>query len=229
MSAAFVATCQSTGIDASTTTTGSMDSTLANFIAIEVSDYAAAGIGTLTDTYGNTWHPCSIYTDGSLCRVRIYYAINPTVGSGHTFTYSGVTPYAALVVVSYSGMDITAPFDAENGASSLSTGNITPGSAGEVIIAALCNNDAGSPTYSVSGGSLAIRGQVTKTINNFGAALADEIQTSATVVGATFAGTATASESTIASFKAAGGGKLFQTCTLSGLQTGGTLFTNPLG
>ncbi len=124
-------------------TTAAINTTGANLIIFAVAFYNAGGtqVGTLSDSKGNTWTALTSHANGSITS-RLYYCYNPTVGSGHTFSYTSVTfgIYGCLTVAAFSGF-AASPFDLENGAtatsaSSISTGSITPSQARTVVFAA---------------------------------------------------------------------------------------------
>ena len=81
----------------------------------------------------NTWHKLTIQgrTD-SPRQIRLYYAYNATVGTGHTFTVDGTANFPSMSIAWYHGVQLSSdPFIAENGntvlfSSSLSTGAVTP-------------------------------------------------------------------------------------------------------
>jgi hypothetical protein len=57
---------------------------------------------------------------------RLYYAANPTVGSGHTFSYTGASNFSSIFVAAFSGVATSSPFDKENGATSSATNGSRP-------------------------------------------------------------------------------------------------------
>jgi hypothetical protein len=110
----------------------------------------------LIDSKGNTWVPRTEYGVSTDRLVRTFYALNPTVGSGHTFTYdtTGLAPSIAVIAVrSDAG---SAAFDQENGATTTTVattqpGSVTPSENGELLVAGysgysqgIVNNDLGA-------------------------------------------------------------------------------------
>lgn len=95
----------------------------------------------------NTWNALTEQGGGE----AMFYAYNPTVGSGHTFTCTA--PYAYCMVSTWSGTSTASTvLDAQNGANSgssnvtsLAIGSITPGTTGELIISGW-NWSQGPPT-----------------------------------------------------------------------------------
>jgi hypothetical protein len=120
----------------------SLDTTGANLLIAITHDYEPTAAGTLTDSKGNTWTPLTAYTRAGATRQRIYYVTNsPTVGSGHTITYTVTNIYGVVTFLAFSGAHATAPFDTENGGGFSNTtfqaGSVTPAVDGSLILAAL--------------------------------------------------------------------------------------------
>lgn len=203
--AALVASAAAGG-DGSTSTTAGINTTGADLIMVCVGGLVPAS-GTLTDSKGNTWQALTVF--GSVNnKSRWYYAINPTVGAAHTFTFTNSSAFCSLAVLAFSGADTTAPFDQENGASASSVtshqpGSVTPTVNDEVLVATL-SFDA-SNTISVNS-SFTISDQVDLG-TCYGIAAAYKIQTSAGAENPTFSwGSSATVSAAIATFKAAAGG-----------------------
>jgi len=123
-------------------TSGSINTTGANLLVVSVSWYNPIDpTPTLTDSKSNTWTALTTRSGGNISN-KIYYCYGGTVGTGHTFTWSGSTIYPSINVSAWSGISAS-PFDVENGAgtasswASLSTGSVTPSQANTLVIAAL--------------------------------------------------------------------------------------------
>lgn len=146
---------------ASTYTTPSMDTTGASLLVLVVS-YVATVTPTISDSKSNTWTALTAKSVSGQQSSRIYYAANPTVGSGHTFTVTGSSILSTGIAFAFSGITASSPFDQENGASlagsgtTLSCGSITPSVNGELIIAGF-SSGASSATL----GQVAIDPRVT--------------------------------------------------------------------
>ncbi len=117
-------------------TTDPIDTTGANLIVLGFSFYIGSGGGSLSDSFGNTWTQIA-GTGAGFNSFAMYYCASPTVGSGHTFTFSGNT-FPGITVSAYSGLDV-APFDAETnnsstGSATVSPGSITPAQADELFV-----------------------------------------------------------------------------------------------
>jgi hypothetical protein len=115
--------------DSSTVT---LDTTGANFIIAGAVHLDGATFITFTDTKGNTWTPLTEYSSGGGGignNLRFYYCENPIVGTGHGFTYAGISMAGAgVAVAAYTGVKTTSAFDVENGSGSMSATTIQPGS-----------------------------------------------------------------------------------------------------
>ncbi len=192
-----------------TFTSTSLDSTGATLLVASLSDYQAVTASVLTDSKSNTWD-CSTITARSVTgaqRNRLCFSINPTVGTGHTFTVTASgTFYPGLCVAVYSNIKTTLPFDQQNGnsnasTSTLSTNSITPGVDNELIVAALGMADATQSTVSMS--SMTKRKELAKGADHFGCAIGDKNQTTATTTSETWTAAAGGNglAASIASFK----------------------------
>lgn len=159
---AFSLIAHTVGAQGGSTTTPAIDTTGANLIVVTVGCFgASAGI---SDSKGNTWTALTSRGAANFF-TRIYYCLNPTVGSGHTFTQGSGFP--TVCVTAWSGAHATSVFDVENGATanpvtSLATGSVTPANANSLVIASIGASD------STTAGSLAISGGFTISDKSFG-------------------------------------------------------------
>jgi hypothetical protein len=118
------------------TTTSAINTTGANLIVLSVAYFAT--LSTVSDSKGNPWTPLTERTTGSTAKHRLYYALAPAVGPGHTFTVSGASIFAGMVVLAFT--DTFVPiFESQNGAAgstgtSVATGSLTPTTNGSLII-----------------------------------------------------------------------------------------------
>lgn len=139
------------------TTTVPIDTTGANFMAVGVATFPGGTGGTLTDSKGNTWTPLTQPTSAGLNAVQIFYCYGGTVGTLHTFTYTGVNVYSAVTVQAWSNM-ASSPFDVQNSfglsssSSTIQPGSVTPSQANSVIITALGNENNSAGTISIDSG-----------------------------------------------------------------------------
>lgn len=137
-----------TANSSSSATTSAVDTTGANLIVIEVNWFS--GSATISDSKGNTWTALTQF-QGSLSRytTRLYYCINPTVGTGHTFTAAATIVVVNVAVFSKTG---SAPaFDVQNGlnytsanTTTIQPGSLTPAGNNELFILGACFNDIGT-------------------------------------------------------------------------------------
>ncbi len=189
-------------------TTGAIDTSGASILVVSVNDYDL-GHATLSDSKSNTWTPLTSYISAAFnVRTTLYYAKNPTVGAGHTFTTTGATSFNTMCVGAWSNADTTGPFDAENGAissgtTSLATGTVTPAGAAELFVSGIGVNAletlAIDSSFSITG-SVGFSGGL-----HFGAGLAWKESSSAENPTWSF-GVSTATAVNLAAFKPAAGG-----------------------
>jgi hypothetical protein len=115
-------------------TTPAIDTTGATLIIIAAADDVAPSVH---DSAGNTWTPLTLWDQGTTMLLRLFYCVNPTTSTSHTFTAVG--DLSGLAVEAWAGN--AAVFDVENGntatgASTIQTGALTPSHDGALIIAA---------------------------------------------------------------------------------------------
>lgn len=192
-------------------TSGSpQDTSGASLLVAVTTGYSVApcgGGGTVSDSKSNTWTSIQNYTNGN-ANVCIYYAENPTVGSGHTFQLTAGTGgnYPTIMVSWWGGARASLPKDQHAGANSatgttLQPGSITPSEDNELIITAI--GDAASPDgVSISSGFT--DGDSNRSGSTSSGAWAYQIQTAATAVNPTWtdADSGLPRAATIVSFKA---------------------------
>jgi len=203
--------------DDTTVSTSAIDTTGANLIVLfTTSDLATFPV--VADSKSNTWTGLTTFGGGTGFKpeVKIWYCLNPTVGSGHTFSNNpSGTGYPSIAVAAFSGAG-SSPFDQQNGFSSgdttaltIQAGSITPGQDNELLIAGV------GWTLSAGVNGRTIDGGFTKLVDGdsgahfYGIALAYLIQTTAAAANPTWdysgVGTVFAGSATIASFKIPGG------------------------
>lgn len=130
----------------SVATFGAVDTTGANLLVINAI-YASAP--AVADNKGNTWNALTAQTSGGVSS-QLFYAQNPTVGAGHTFTVTANFPSAELLA--FSGMQ-SAPFDQQNGATggpNVTTGSITPTADNAVVVTGAMGINNSTPTVDSS-------------------------------------------------------------------------------
>lgn len=193
------------GLGSSGGTTGSMDSTGANFLVAALSRYAPGGGANLSDSKANTWIPLTEQIF-SFSAIKLYYCVSPSVGSGHTF--STTSWYPALCVLAFSGSHAS-PYEAENGsggtAATMQAGSgVSPSEDNELVIAAVAPTD-GSGNIAIDGGFTKYDVPWTSGVNE-GCGIGYLIQTSKAAANPTWTMDASSPvTAAIACFKAAAG------------------------
>lgn len=189
-------------------TTSSINTTGANLIVVNTAWYNGVGDPTLSDSKINSWTGLTGRLSGANESQRLFYCFNPTVGSGHTFTLAGSTTAPAIGVSAWSGAG-TSPFDQQNGAtnlgaSTLSTGSVTPGQDNELVISGICVTNNGGGAVSINGGFTITNTVAFSSGNHEGVSMAYLIQTTATAANPQWNATNSADSLTasIATFKA---------------------------
>lgn len=193
-----VATASVAGV--SNGTTAAVVTTGAKIIVINLSSTDIAGhFPTISDSKSNTWTALAQHhyaTDNVIN--TLYYSINPTVGSGHTFSFTAATGTNSSSI-QVAAFDIPSLlFDVQNGATggstSLAPGSVTP-SVNNALIVAGCSLDGAPGPAVIDSGFVVL--SVTQYVagTNYGGTLAYFVQTSAAPVNPTwtlpFAGGAT--------------------------------------
>lgn len=118
-----------------TGTSSAINSTGASLLVVGVGCNALAA-PTLTDSKGNTWTSLTLYTAGANAGSRLFYCTNPTVGSGHTFTFTGAAILATAEIVAFSGVAVFGSSTGLNNgnATSWQAGSVTPTNIGDLIV-----------------------------------------------------------------------------------------------
>lgn len=188
-------------------TTSAIDTTGADLLIVVVSSTHFGSNPTVSDSKGNTWTALTRYSDsGGDVSIKFFYAVAPSVGSGHTFTASGASMYASMGVIGLVGGKQTSPFDQQAGSAasgtSLTPGSVTPTESDEIVLSAINVNPAS--TASADGG-FSVIGYVSLVGGvSLGLAVAYLIQTSAAAANPTWSWTGSqTSIAANATFKAA--------------------------
>jgi len=132
---------------ASTATTSSINSTGVNLIVIGITSYNT--FPTVSDSYSNTWTQLSSSTASSLAKCRLFYCINPTVGSGHTFSFSSSNTYSTINVLAFSNATGYVSENTANGNSPLGP-SVTPTNNNSLVVSSLAYDNNGTSTVSGS-------------------------------------------------------------------------------
>src|SRR5262245_18569515 len=131
--------------------TDAIDTSGANFLVIGVhyTTFITFLCPTPTDSKSNTWlKPPTDYPDGQSsitdgASVALFYAVTPTVGSGHTFNVSGTDLGAVITVLAFSGAPAAGVIATTSRATvapgtSIQPGTIVPGTSDQLFINGLC-------------------------------------------------------------------------------------------
>lgn len=231
MTIALVTQAKAGGLNGATTS--SVDTTGATLLVMAVA-YNTGSI-TVSDSKSNTWTALTAQSNGSMY-VRLYYAANPTVGAGHTFTVSGSGLAPGFVASAWSGVVTSSPFDQQVGSGPVGTytvsapgADITPTENNEVIISCV-SHAAAVTSYSAASGSTLVDYQAYSSGTNYGCGMVYRVQTTAATLSNSTAvsqwTTAVPLAQASASFKAAASGATTTTLTGPSSGTVGVASTN---
>src|SRR5258708_28367515 len=87
-------------------TTNAIDTTGATLLILFVANYkyASGGINPIiSDSKSNTWIGLTQNLQDIQCYIQLFYVENPTVGPGHTFTYTLTGAFGGLCVQAFNG------------------------------------------------------------------------------------------------------------------------------
>jgi hypothetical protein len=161
-------------------TTDAVDTSGATLIVVAATFYN--GTPALSDSKGNAWTPLTSYPAYTgLYATQLFYCINPTVGSGHTFSLA-TSSYNSLIFGAFSKSSPV--FDQAGGAGSTAggfttfqPGSLTPSVDGCLLFSSICWNLGGDGSIDSSFLSL---DQVANTdVSSFRGRAAYKIQSSA--------------------------------------------------
>lgn len=154
--AAITLTASANTVYATTTvSTSAVNTTGASLIVVGLTYRQTQG-PHISDSKGNTWTICTKYEgSGSQSGVVFYYCVNPTVGSGHTFSNTdggGTANFGGISVFAFSGTATSSPKDRENGqfidplGATATPGSITPSANNYVVLTTCMNWNGTAPT-----------------------------------------------------------------------------------
>lgn len=176
-------------------TSGAIDTTGADFIAIVLSCSAgalSATLATISDNKGNTPTATGFggVNDGTNnSAAGIAFFINPTVGSGHTFTVANGMQLQSMCIAAYKrctgGADVQSAGGGTSGSFTVQPGSVTPSQSNSLIITAVTMAQINSTFIADQG--FTVRQYIPAPGGSYyGGALADLIQGSAAAVNPTF-------------------------------------------
>src|ERR1039458_7307067 len=88
---------------ASDTATPAATTTGSTLILVASVSAFATGLGTLSDSKSNTWTALTTWGAVGPYFVRMSYCLNPTVGTGHTFSTTGTSGNPGIAMIAFSG------------------------------------------------------------------------------------------------------------------------------
>lgn len=143
MAIALVAHTAAGSAGGNTVTTSGITTSGANLLIVMVSEGASENPVTagLSDSNSNTWTALTSQNTSSTSGA-LFYCLNPTVGAGHTFTFTHSSFFPGIAVLAFSGVN-TAGTDGQSGATgdglhaSLQPGSITPSAANDLFVTGL--------------------------------------------------------------------------------------------
>jgi hypothetical protein len=141
--------------DTNSVTTGVLDTSGADLLVLVLGQEQTAALCTITDSKSNSWNALTTQTEGAVT-CTIFWSRPTSVGSGHTFTATGVSAAPSVAVGAYRG-SMASPVDQQNGGgdsagASVSTGSITPSRSGTLVIAGASARSGSGNLNSVNGG-----------------------------------------------------------------------------
>jgi len=168
---------------ASSSTTPAVNTTGANFLVAVISYYTGT-TPTVNDSNSNTWTALTQYVGPNSVLIKIFYSTPTTVGSGHTFGFTGTNCYASLEILAFSGMAASSVYQGlVNGGNSSGTtvqpGSISPTGSTLIICGVGWSNISST---SAINDSFSITNSNNGSPTNFGGAAAYLIQTSGSAI-----------------------------------------------
>jgi len=191
-----------------------IDTTGANLIVLMVSHYADSDPPSVGDNKGNTANFVGLVPQiesGVISRERMYYCLNPNVGTGHVFTVTegaGGSFYGSACVAAFSGAATSAGLDGQAGANdvgvtSIAPPTITPTQPGDLIVSGFGTSGTVS-SLAAAGFTISDTTAINAYGNTQSASLAYQEQGAAAPITATWTWTPAArATTTVAAFKAA--------------------------
>lgn len=193
-------------------TTSAIDTTGANLVVISVAGDVSVNSLAVSDNKSNTF--TSIVLSGSVDgygKAQLFYCLNPTVGTGHTFTVGPSSTASGITVLAFSGaassaLDQYATNYSTSAATTGTTGSITPSENGEMLV---FGGPCGGDGISFSSSSVGTVAQSTTGTSgsDYAIGIGYYEQSTAAAINPTLTwNSSSVWGATIASFKGAGGG-----------------------
>lgn len=150
----------SKGTSSSGGTSDPIDTTGANLLVANLAYYNSGILSSFIDNFGNSWIPLSAHVDVVTGAVQqMFYAENPIVGPGHTFSVAGTTIYASMNIAAFNGTLVTGTLDQEAGTSgsgsSILIGPVNQTTPLSLVVAAAAFSDIAGGSSIDSGFTLA--------------------------------------------------------------------------
>jgi hypothetical protein len=190
-------------------TSSAIDTTGADFIvAFIAADGGVVSLDTLSiqDSKSNTWVKLTRQWNSGDVGGQLFYTINPTVGTGHTFGCPTASSFSSIFVAAWSGSELSSPFDQQNGAANPTStthqpGSVTPTTNNQLVINAVGH---GVTSASINGGFTKVGVDVALGPgNHYGGVMFFLVQTTAAAANSTATLNATSiAVDVIATFKA---------------------------
>lgn len=220
MAIAFVAGTAANSTDGDTITTSAITTTGANLTVGRITSYVGSTAPTCIDSKSNSYTGLTTQNIGD-GRVRLWYKLAPTVGTGHTFGLSQASSFASLSGAAFSGV---ASYDSENGATAASVTTLQTGAVtvavGDLVVTAISGSNAAT-SYVVPTGYTLVGTATDHTGVSLSGAAAYKIITVAGTENPTWNWTgADNASAAIAVFKAAGGASPATTYAVTGPTSG---------
>ncbi len=202
MTIAYVIDSEIASSDGSNATTVGVDTSGANLIVVATA-YDGTTVRTPTDNKSNTPYTLVINNTSGTPRTYLHFYLNPSVGTGHTFSIAASAQSPAIAMVAFSGVATSSALDQSSQAAARQPGSITPSEDNEVVITASAHGSAGNAPTVDTPFSSHLTASIVGAGPNYAIGLAYEIQTTATARNPTWSPNTGSNSSVIASFKIA--------------------------
>lgn len=134
--------------------TSGIDTTGATYLIVSICS-GNGSVGTLTDSKGNIWAAATPFINGSFTGQQVFYSLNPTVGTGHTFSVGTGGSNSSMTVEAFGGglqsLDVNSQASGGGGAT-VQAGPVTPSFAGSLVISTASTQGGISSVVSINSG-----------------------------------------------------------------------------